>query len=482
MIEFKAKFLGALLPFRALNDPRFYLGGIHVEPHPQGGALLVATNGHMMMCAYDATAICTAPALLTVAGDAARFCSSAKDVDRDSAVHVNPITERLIITSGFDGRELFVQPGKCIMPTGSHSFPDWRRVIPKLDDLTPGFADSIQAAYLEQVGRAHPLRRSTKRHLQPSIRAWQVKATEIIAIEFNGAPEYMLLIMPISHTIPNRSMRDVWADACVRHATAEAAEVAKIDCNSSTEANQAITTSSNNQKNEETKMSNSNLFVTVPAITLPNSVTVPSFQVGQYLCAKGEDGTAVVSATAAPWVRINYAEAGQACAAIGGKLITELQYLAIAHDIAAQDINWTGGKVGVGGVFQGLNEGNVDAAQPGDFASDDESERRWHQLSNGEKVFDFAGNAYSWTFDDVQGDESGLVAKAFTEDSPSIATAPFPSMENGMGWRPDAGSNWSGDALVRGGCWNDEDYAGVFRLGGDWPVYRYGVVGFRCTK
>lgn len=229
-------------------------------------------------------------------------------------------------------------------------------------------------------------------------------------------------------------------------------------------------------------MSNNNLFVTVPTITLPNGVTVPSFQVGQYLCAKGEDGAAVVSATAAPWVRINYAEAGQACTAIGGKLITELQYLAIAHDIAAQGINWTGGKVGVGGVFQGLHQGHVDVAQPGDFVSNDESERRWHQLSNGEKVFDFAGNAYSWVFDDVQGDEQGLVARAFAEESPSIATAPHPCMENGMGWRPDAGSNWSGGALVRGGFWDDEDGAGVFYLGIGWPGSRVGFIGFRCTK
>jgi hypothetical protein len=236
------------------------------------------------------------------------------------------------------------------------------------------------------------------------------------------------------------------------------------------------------QPNKEAKMSKNSLFVAVPSIILPNGVTVPSFQVGQYLCAKGEDGAAVVSATAAPWVRINYAEAGQACEATGGKLITELQYLAIAHDIAAQDINWTGGRVGAGCVFQGLYKDNVDGAQPGDFVSSDEDERRWHQLSNGEKVFDFAGNAYSWVFDDVQGDERGLVAKAFAEDSPSIATAPFPCMENGMGWRPDAGANWSGGALVRGGYWDGGDSAGVFYLYLDWPDRRGDVVGFRCTK
>jgi hypothetical protein len=222
-------------------------------------------------------------------------------------------------------------------------------------------------------------------------------------------------------------------------------------------------------------------FATVPETTLPNGVVVPSFQVGRYLCAKGADGVATVSAVGEPWVEINYAEAVKACATAGGKLITELQWLAIAHDIAGQDINWTGGQVGAGAVFQGLHLGNVDEAKLGDYVSDDANERRWHQLSTGERVFDFAGNAYSWVFDDVQGDDQGLIAKPFAEDSPSIG-APYPSMKNGMGWRPRSGADWSGDALVRGGYWSVGDGAGVFLLDVGWPDHRGDVVGFRCTK
>ncbi|MBC7860316.1 MAG: hypothetical protein H7Z39_16405 [Burkholderiaceae bacterium] len=225
-----------------------------------------------------------------------------------------------------------------------------------------------------------------------------------------------------------------------------------------------------------------NAFVTVPETTLPGGQVVPSFQVGQYLCAKGPMGIPQVAAMSQPWVEINYAEARQACAAAGLSLITELQALAIAHDIVNQGINWAGGAVGEGKVFQGLHKGSVNSAQHGDFVSDNPEERRWHQLSNGARVFDFAGNAYSWVFDDVQGDEQGLIAKPFADDSPSIATAPYPSMENGMGWRPDAGADWSGNALVRGGCWNDGDCAGAFLLDDGWPDLRRDDVGFRCTK
>lgn len=224
------------------------------------------------------------------------------------------------------------------------------------------------------------------------------------------------------------------------------------------------------------------LFVTVPDVTLPNGVTVPSFQVGQYLCSEDENGDAVVSATGEPWVEIDYHDAKSACEAAGFKLITELQYLAIAYDIANQDINWTGGRVGEGALFQGLRNDTVDEAQPGNFEPEDPDERRWFELSNGERIYDISGNAFSWVFDDVQGDEEGLVAKPFAEDSPSIATAPYPSMEKGTGWRPDAGRDWSGIALVRGGCWNSDGHAGAFCLDFGWPGFGGVGVGFRCTK
>jgi hypothetical protein len=237
-----------------------------------------------------------------------------------------------------------------------------------------------------------------------------------------------------------------------------------------------------------------NLFVTVPETTLPcvivggvitrPSIVVPAFQVGQYLCSEGADGKAVVSATGKPWVDINYADARQACADAGFALITETQALSLAFNLFLQRANWVSGIVGEGGMFQGLrlDLDDVDEPYAGDFVSRDPSERRAFYLDDDQTVVDAAGNAYTWVFDDVQGDADGLIAQAFAADSPSIATAPYASMERGMGWRPRAGSNWSGCALIRGGYWNDGAGAGVFRLGNANPSDAYGVVGFRCTK
>ncbi len=224
------------------------------------------------------------------------------------------------------------------------------------------------------------------------------------------------------------------------------------------------------------------LFATVPAVTFPDGSVEPSFQVATYLTSKGEDGAPTISASAAPWVEINYHDAVAAAAGAGLALITERQYLALAIDIASVAANWTGGAVGEGSLKQGLRNGDFDAAQAGDVVPESADEDRWFTLSNGDRICDASGNALSWVFDNVQGDEKGLLKGEFQADSISITTAPFPSMKRGMGWRPSAGDGRSGVALVRGGFWVDGDSAGVFYLSYPDPRYSLDFVGFRCTK
>lgn len=223
-----------------------------------------------------------------------------------------------------------------------------------------------------------------------------------------------------------------------------------------------------------------NKFITVPETTLPNGTVVPSFQVGQYACSKGEDGKAIVTLEGKPWVRINYHEARQACTDSGFDLITETQWLAIARDVSQQACNWTGGKKGSGYLFQGLRNRTVSEAQPGNYIPPNSSEHRWLTLSNGEHICDLSGNIYQWVFDNVQGDAIGIIARNFANESPSITTAPYPSEESGMGhydvW------DWSGDALVRGASYQCGPAAGAFLLDFMSPIHCGPRVGFRCTR
>jgi hypothetical protein len=222
------------------------------------------------------------------------------------------------------------------------------------------------------------------------------------------------------------------------------------------------------------------VYITVPQVTLPDGTVVESFRAAKYLSSRAAGGFAVSTEDGKPWVNINYDDARKACLLSGVTLILESQALAIAYDISQQDINWTGGKVGSGSIYQGIHLGNVSEAQAATFEPE-ESERRWHQLSNGEHIYDFAGNAYTWVFDNVQGDIDGKNSK-IAADSISLTAAPFPSREKGMGYRPDGARDWSGSALVRGGYGYSGSYAGVFCLVSDWLGVGIGNIGFRCTK
>lgn len=228
-------------------------------------------------------------------------------------------------------------------------------------------------------------------------------------------------------------------------------------------------------------MQKSSEYITVPEVKLPSGLVVPSFKVGKYISSRGPLDTPISTESGKPWVEINYHEAIAAAQSNSLNLLTETQALAIAYDISQQDINWTDGKVGKGKIFQGIHKDNVSEAQIGEYVSSDAKERRWHGLSSGERIYDFSGNCFTWIFDDVQGNEKGLTGK-IAADSISLTTAPYPSEEQGMGWYPEGGANWSGVALVRGGCWHSGSYAGVFCLGSGLPDRRGDYIGFRCTK
>lgn len=222
-------------------------------------------------------------------------------------------------------------------------------------------------------------------------------------------------------------------------------------------------------------------FVLIPRTTLPGGRIVESFWYARYPASKGADGKVAHDISAKPWVSVTFDAAGAAAEEAGLQLVRESQELAVRHLICQQPENWTSGKVGEGSVFQGLHRSSVSGAQAADYPAA-ENERNWHVLPGGERVYGVAGNFWTWAFDDVQGDEHGLVAGRMEADSISLTTAQYPSNTHGMGFRTSGDSDWSGFALIRGGCWRDGGNAGVFVLGCADPRGSGDRVGFRCTK
>ena len=95
-----------------------------------------------------------------------------------------------------------------------------------------------------------------------------------------------------------------------------------------------------------------------------------------------------------PWREINQTSAKNRCQAAGGHLITNNEWMTIARNAESIDGNWTNNKVGDGVLFRGNS--NTYMAMDG-FDSLSEENTRTHTLTNGEVVWDMAGNAYNWT-------------------------------------------------------------------------------------
>jgi hypothetical protein len=228
-------------------------------------------------------------------------------------------------------------------------------------------------------------------------------------------------------------------------------------------------------------------FTRVPTTHLPGGLVVQSFEVSRFLCCQDPESRVPRAGShvgSAPWVRVFYFGALAACRAAGWSLITERQWLAIAHDAAGQNCNWTGGKFGLGKLKQGLRKRSILSPASGMYQPDDESEARWKTLSNGQKLCDFGGNAWSWVYDDIQGGPEG-VAGVVEPDSPSVTTAPCDPRADGMGIFPKAGSArlvWDDRGLIRGGgCRSGKD-AGAFALYAALLNGQYSMVGFRATR
>lgn len=188
MIQFQAKYLKLLAPFMAKGDIRYYLCAIHIEPHPDGGAILVATDGHKMMIVRDATAICKEKFTFKFNRLALASC---KD---DMSCHINTVTQRLVITGGIFKDEQYIQPNKCAVEyVKDHRFPNWKRVVPKFSDLKPTIGDCFNAALLASAIQAG----NNPRKYSP-VRLWSNgDVFSSVIIQFELVPEAMAIVMPM---------------------------------------------------------------------------------------------------------------------------------------------------------------------------------------------------------------------------------------------------------------------------------------------
>lgn len=152
-------------------------------------------------------------------------------------------------------------------------------------------------------------------------------------------------------------------------------------------------------------------FIVVPGNSYFNT---QSFCVMKYE-AKNVDGVATSQRDLAPWasITLDAAQTAAATACSGCGLMTEAQWLTIAANIMSVPANWSGASVGTGSLGKGHSDnspasllaagtdaqpcfGTITAGVDSSCASGG-AQRRTQQLTNGEIIWDFVGNAYEMT-------------------------------------------------------------------------------------
>jgi prepilin-type N-terminal cleavage/methylation domain-containing protein len=235
-----------------------------------------------------------------------------------------------------------------------------------------------------------------------------------------------------------------------------------------------------------------------PALSCPSGfITVPGnslFGTEDFCVMKYEakdDGDHMISqASGSPsiwWTQTGattYAQEVENCT--GCHLITENEWLTIAHNALNVASNWSSGQVGTGYIYSGNNHASRTAASTNDndgYYGVDEAtyptDRRTLTLSNGQVIWDLAGNAWEWTSGTITGNQPGDTNWVFREYNsiadPKDLDYAFPSYgtpaatnwtsANGIGKLYTNSSISTIRGCSRGGWWNDSPAeAGIFSL------------------
>jgi hypothetical protein len=258
-------------------------------------------------------------------------------------------------------------------------------------------------------------------------------------------------------------------------------------------------------------------------IRVPGNVAYEGrdFCVMKYEAKQESDGSGGFrpSSTSAgtPWVdikqKMSTAEttATSACESIGAQLISNDQWMTIATNIANQGNNWDGGIVGTNSLNRGNTGDSVQEVSNVNDACDAtgassctptsgwHTNRRTHTLSNGEVIWDMAGNVWEWTSDydrssgKANPGSSWVEFNTISDGISQLKTDFIPQVAIDSSWNSAqgignyyAGPDNSGGALIRGGDWGGYlpgTSAGVFAaILNNTSSTTSPHFGFRCVR
>lgn len=199
-IRVDAAFFAAAALFQSDEMHRYYLNGVYIEPHPEGGVIMVGTDGYAAAIVRDTQGFASAP-----------FICQLPDYFLEKCDGIDPSSGLMPADIHFIGNMAFLTDQEFATDTEmdtavlnpmciAHStpidgtYPDWRRILPvQRDEDAPGAPYfSVNPRFLKRFRKALNLVDGRDNFL--TIRA--TKKDEVIIIHGRSTDTFFGLVMP----------------------------------------------------------------------------------------------------------------------------------------------------------------------------------------------------------------------------------------------------------------------------------------------
>lgn len=152
------KYFAAIELYAAKQDVRYYLNGVRIEPHPQQGAIIIATNGHRLAAIHDPDGWCKEPIIV---GDIPRSLVAACKAKGNELKFTAPkqlwVSKTSAVVMGCDDSAPPQDPFNVMalhavrITLIDGNYPNWQRVLPKKRAELPTRFPSLNPAYLAEL-------------------------------------------------------------------------------------------------------------------------------------------------------------------------------------------------------------------------------------------------------------------------------------------------------------------------------------------
>lgn len=198
-ITIDARLFTACARVQSQEEVRYYLNGVYVQPHPNKGALMIATDGHRMMVAHDEDGTCIKPAIVKLPKEALSY--KFKDAPNDLKLSVS--------TDGIASLGTFRSEAPVLI---DGTFPDWAAVIrPVLANAKKRFygkellgAASFSGKYLASFGSIADFLKGVKEGTP--IRIISHNEADPALVLFPNDSRVFGILMPMRASVPGNAL------------------------------------------------------------------------------------------------------------------------------------------------------------------------------------------------------------------------------------------------------------------------------------